>query len=252
MLLNLVMIGAAGLVVMLLSAVLLVRWGVTYGSTPAERAARMTGDEFFSEDAPAYVAMTRAIDIEAPPETAWPWLAQAGRGAGWYSHDWLDNGRRMSARHIVSWIPEPQKGDATAIGYLRSLETGRQMAWWAPGVHYPGVDVSLAVEMQLSARAAGSRLVIRISADAVGPMAHPTLWIFRLIDSIMATRQLVGFKECAETFAARLADPDHPETGDRKQYQLYQAIYASGEWAGTYGREQAEHWRQIAIDAGAC
>ena len=234
----------------LLLVVLLVRLGTRWGSTAAERAAAMKGDDYFSDDAMASVAMTRAIDIEAAPETVWPWLAQTGRGAGWYSWDTLDNGRRASARHIVSWIPEPRLGDATAIGYLRDLDSGRQMSWWAPRVHYPGVDVSLVVDMRLAVRESGSRLVVRISAAAVGAMSRPTLWLFRLIDSIMATRQLVCIKRCAEAFGTRTDDPDRPETGDRKQYQLYQTIYASGEWSGTYGREQATHWRELAIEDG--
>ena len=255
MLSTIAVVGGLTLATLAVLAALFVRWGVGWGSTPEERAAPMTGDAYFSGDAPAYVAMTRAIDIAAPPETVWPWLAQTGRGAGWYSWDTLDNGRRASARQIVSWIPAPQLGDATAIGYLRDLNTGRQMSWWAPGVHYPGVDVSLVVDMQLSSSDRqsanpASRLVIRISADAFGPMAHPTLWIFRLIDSIMATRQLACIKRFAEAFGTRTSDPDRPETGDRKQYQLYQTIYASGEWSGTYGREQATHWRQLAARDG--
>jgi len=249
MLLNVMTIGAVVLASFVLGAILFARWGVNWGSTTEERAARMTGDDFFSGDAAAYVAMTRAIDVQAPPETVWPWLAQAGRGAGWYSYDRLDNGGMRSARHIVSWIPQPAEGDATAIGYLRQLEPGRQLTWWAPGVRFPGVEVSLAVDMRLRAGETGSRLVIRISADAVGPMARPALWIFRLIDSVMATRQLIGFKRSAETWGRRTVDPQAPETGGRAQYQLYQVVYSSGEWAGSYGREQARRWHRLGIEA---
>lgn len=44
-----------------------------------------------------------ATTLSAPPEKVWPWLVQMGgdRG-GWYSWDWLDNGGRPSADHIVS------------------------------------------------------------------------------------------------------------------------------------------------------
>jgi len=32
-----------------------------------------------------------AIDIEAPPEAVWPWLAQMGwRRGGWYTYRWVD------------------------------------------------------------------------------------------------------------------------------------------------------------------
>ncbi|UCF46998.1 MAG: hypothetical protein JSU89_07405, partial [Myxococcales bacterium] len=88
----------------LLGAALL-RWGTRWGSTPEERARKMPGDEYLDGGPRARVAMTRAILIHAPPERVWPWLSQLGRGAGWYSVDWLDNGRKTSAWHIVSWIP---------------------------------------------------------------------------------------------------------------------------------------------------
>lgn len=244
-----VLVAAVVLVGLLVGATLFARWGTRWGSTPEERAAEMTADDFFSANAAAHVAMTRALDIDAAPETVWAWLAQTGRGAGWYSYDRLDNGGRRSARHIVSWIPQPAEGDASAIGYLRSLAPGRELAWWAPGVRFAGAESSLAVEMRLSDRGEGSRLVIRISADAFGLMAHPCLWIFRLIDSIMAIRQLVRIKEYAERWATRTVDPEDPETGSRAQYQLYQVVYASGEWAGTYGREKARHWHQLGLEA---
>ena len=77
-------------------------WGSNWGSSPAEQARGMPGDGFFVGRSPVRVAMTRGISIDAPPESVWPWIAQLGRGAGWYSIDGLDNGRKVSARHVVS------------------------------------------------------------------------------------------------------------------------------------------------------
>ena len=91
----------------------LLRWGTRWGTAPQERARKMPGDEYLDGGPRPRVAMTRAISVEAPPERVWPWLAQLGRGAGWYSVDRLDNGRKTSAWHIVSWVPEPRLGDAT-------------------------------------------------------------------------------------------------------------------------------------------
>ena len=81
--------------------------------------------------------------------------------------------------------------------------------------------------------------MIRMSADADGLMAQPALWVFRLIDSIMACTQLRRLKERVETHRARSSDPEHPETGSRDQFQYYEAIYASGERAGVQGKEDA-------------
>jgi hypothetical protein len=250
MLLQLLIVVAILLPLVTFAVVVLVSWGASWGSTPAERSMQMSGDDFFSDRAPAFVAMTRAVTIDAPLETVWPWLTQLGRGAGWYSHDLLDNGSLKSAEHIVSWIPPIQLGDASPIGYVRRLVDGSELTWWASGVRYFGANARLTVDIGLHPENDGSRLVIRMSADATGPTARPALWFFMMIDSIMATRQLVGIKERVETHGARTADPEHPETGARDQYQLYEVIYASGERAGAPGKEAAEQWRQAAIADG--
>jgi hypothetical protein len=229
---------------------ILLRWGPQWGSTPAEQAEPLPGDDYLAGGAPTRVAMTRAISIDASPETVWPWLAQLGRGAGFYSFDFLDNGGRTSARHIVSWVPPPLPGDASAIGYLRHIVPGSQLTWWVPGTPIPGGRARLTTDIRLRPQGAGSRLVIRMSADAVGAMARPTLWVFRLIDSIMACAQLLRLKERAEACGARAADPERPETGARDQFQYYEVIHASGERAGVPGKEHGARFHRAAVDAG--
>jgi hypothetical protein len=231
-------------------AAVVIRSGVCWGSTPEERAAPMPGDGYFTDRRPAYVAMTRGISIMAPPAVVWMWLAQLGRGAGWYSYDAIDNAGLRSARHIVSWIPPPELGDASPIGYLRHIDPGHELTWWVPGTRFVGATSRLATDIRLTPRGSGSRLVIRMSADAAGAMAQPALWVFRFIDSIMAIRQLTGIAKRAEVHGARRSNPKQPETGRRDQYQLYETIYASGEHAGRPGKEAARQWRHAAIEAG--
>jgi len=241
---------ATGLAVALAGLWLFLRWGTRWGSTTRERALELPGDRYLEGGPPARAVLTRAIWIRADPRTVWPWLAQLGRGAGWYSFDRLDNGDRLSARHVVSWIPEPRLGDASPIGYLRRIEPGRALAWWASGVRFAGATTRLVVEMRLTAEDGGTRLLIRMSADAAGPTARLALLAFRFIDSIMAIRQLQGIRERVERCGARKIDPEIPETGARDQYQLYEAIYASGLSAGVRGKEFASRWRQSAIEDG--
>lgn len=45
-------------------------------------------------------------------------------------------------------------------------------------------------------------------------------------------------------------DPEHPETGARDQFQLYEAILASGECVGVGGKEGAAQARRLAIEDG--
>lgn len=65
----------------------------------SERERLLPGDDLIPESA---VALTHAVTIRRPRRDVWPWLVQMGADrAGWYSYDFLDNGRRHSAERIV-------------------------------------------------------------------------------------------------------------------------------------------------------
>lgn len=241
---------AVFLALCLVCGIALLRWGERWGSTVEERAREMPGDQYLAGGLPVRVGMTRAISIAAPPECVWPWIAQLGRGAGWYSIDRLDNGRKVSAWHIVSWIPKPRLGDATAIGYLRHLDAGRALAWWVDGVRFLGSRARMVASFGLEPEGQGTRLVIRMSADAAGPAAHIAMLVFRVVDSIMARRQLLGIRNRVEYCQAAHGNPRDLETGARDQYQFYQVLYATGESAGVAGKEDGARWRQSAIEDG--
>lgn len=225
---------------------LFITWGTRWGATPEEVAGPMTGDAYLAGGPAVRVAMTRAITINKPPELVWPWLAQLGRGAGWYSYDRLDNGGKASARHIVSWIPEPQLGDATAIGYLRHIDAGRELVWWCGGEKWFGAQNRMFFNLLLTPENGGSRLVTRISADSTGLTAPLAMRVFQVIDTIMARRQLLGIKERVEHYGVRSTDPDQPENGQRDQYQSYMIIYASGQSAGSQDQDKISRWHQLA------
>lgn len=79
-------------------------WQLTWGATKTEAAAALFGDEIVRK--PHFVA-TRAITIAAPPAEVWKWIIQIGSArAGWYSLDFIDNGRVPSSKEI---LPEFQK-----------------------------------------------------------------------------------------------------------------------------------------------
>ncbi len=243
-----------GLAVVVLAGVggsLLARWGSSWGATEDEVEAEMAGDALLADGPPgrALVRMTRAVNITTVPEKVWLWLAQLGRGAGWYSFDQLDNGSKPSANHLVPWIPEPELGDATAIGYLQHIRPGRELVWWlpGPGEELLGSQVRASVDIRLLPRTYGSRLIIRMSADAVGWTAWLVNGLFVCIDSIMAVKQLIGIKQRAERFGIRQDDPKRPTTGERDQFQLYEIRYASGDHAGVIGEEDGARWREAAI-----
>ncbi len=239
---------AAVLGALVVCASCLVRRGKCWGSITAEQAMRLPGDDYLEDGPASRTVMTRAISISAPPEVVWPWLAQLGRGAGWYSWDLLDNGGKTSARHIVSWIPGPCVGDAAAVGWLRNIEPGRGLTWWLPADESFGTTMRMVTDIRLDPAGRGSRLVIRVSGDATGAVGILVIHGFEAVDSIMAIRQLRGIKERVEAFGARTDDPTAPETGARDQFQLYESIWHSGERAGVADREKAALWR---LDAEA-
>jgi hypothetical protein len=60
-----------------------------YGTTPAERAARLPGDELVRD--PTY-RVDHAITVRAPADSVWPWLVQLGQDrGGFYSYSSLEN-----------------------------------------------------------------------------------------------------------------------------------------------------------------
>jgi hypothetical protein len=245
-------IGLLGLA--LVALVLVVVWtrrAMNWGATSEEVASPSTGDDWFEGVQGSHLRMTRAVSIHATPETVWPWLAQLGRGAGWSSYERLDNGGRASARHIVNWIPEPRVGDAAAIGYLRHLEPGRKIVWWAPDLRFLGARTWSAWSYRVVREGRGSRLLMRVDIAALGAMGVSVMLLMPLIDSIMALKQLRNLRDQIERYGVRTEDPGNPETGNRGQFQFHHVIYASGEEAGVPGVEGARRSRSWAEKDGA-
>lgn len=243
-------LGMVGLLLAALVALgsLLAVLGMSWGATADERRAPLPGDGWLpQEPGRMRIAMTRAVTIAAPVDDVWPWVAQLGRGAGWYSYDAVDNGRRGSASHLVSWIPAPRLGDASAIGYIRHLEPNRSVAWWAPGERWLGADVRMVAAYQVSADGDMTRLVQRITGHGTGWSKTAVKLLFAVADALMSRRQLLGIRHRAERFGTRSEDPEHPETGRRDQFQVYGCFYADGGHAGVPGKEAGARWRERAL-----
>jgi hypothetical protein len=87
------------------------RWARAVRATPQERTRELPGDDLIENP---IGSLQHAITIRRARHEVWPWLVQMGAGsrAGWYSYDFLDNGRRPSATRI---IPELQQ---LAVGMI--------------------------------------------------------------------------------------------------------------------------------------
>jgi len=108
---------------------------LTWGATSEEAASRLPGDELLEV---ADGVSTRAITIDAPAASVWPWLAQMGpspRG-GAYTYDWIEKLLGLDMHSVDRVLPEfqdPQVGDMLDLGASRMrferVEPGHVIAW---------------------------------------------------------------------------------------------------------------------------
>src|SRR5213593_506430 len=68
-------------------------------ATAPERSRPLPGDDLIPEP---IASLTHAITVRCDRRALWPWLVQMGAGrAGWYSYDWIDNGRQPSVGELL-------------------------------------------------------------------------------------------------------------------------------------------------------
>ena len=111
-------------------------WVLHWGATPGEVGAELPGDDIVPQ--PAWQS-TRAIDIDAPVEAVWPWLAQMGQDrAGLYSYDWLENLAGLEFHNADRIVPEWQHVQVADIVrfapkqdtlVVSRVEPNRYMVW---------------------------------------------------------------------------------------------------------------------------
>lgn len=110
-------------------------WSLQWGSTEAELDATLPGDELLAR---VDHTSTRAVDINARPETVWPWLVQMGQGrGGFYSFDALEKAVGLditSADRIEPQWQDLAVGDPVHLApefalRVALLEAPRAMVW---------------------------------------------------------------------------------------------------------------------------
>jgi hypothetical protein len=80
---------------------------LTWGATAEEADSCLPGDELLKD---ADGVSTRAITIDTPAASIWPWLAQMGpspRG-GAYTYDWTENLLDLDMHSVDRVLPEFQ------------------------------------------------------------------------------------------------------------------------------------------------
>jgi hypothetical protein len=181
------------------------RWRSVRAS-PAEWMRALPGDELIPM---AIDSLTHAITIRRSSHDVWPWLAQMGAGsrAGWYSYDFLDNGRRPSAERIVPELQQlaagmifPALPGATDGFTVLAVERERFLVigWLSPDGR-PMMTWAFVLE-QLEGGL--TRLIVRARG---GPeyQFHGVPWsvakhIVPLVHFVMQRKQLLGIARRAE------------------------------------------------------
>ncbi|WP_062531095.1 hypothetical protein [Demequina rhizosphaerae] len=97
----------AGLIALHLAATPLVGDGrLRWGTVGAEADDALPGDALVPEPKWSY---TFGVDVAAPPEAVWPWIAQIGQGrGGFYSYQTLENLIGCRIANATAILPEHQ------------------------------------------------------------------------------------------------------------------------------------------------
>ncbi len=112
------------------------RW--TCRALEEERGRSLPGDDLMADPAGQ---TTHALTIDRDPTVVWPWVVQMGADrAGWYSHDWIDNGGRPSATVVLPEYQDLVVGDvvpalpgATDAFVVARLEAAEHLVLEVPG-----------------------------------------------------------------------------------------------------------------------
>jgi len=183
---------------------------LTWGSTVAEAASRLPGDELL-EDADDIT--TRAIGIDAPAADVWPWLAQMGpspRG-GAYTYDWIENllGLNMhSVDRVLEEFQHPAIGETIAFGSnrmrLERFEPERVLVWRSEDGNWVWTFV-------LEPHQGGMRLISRNRFRLPTLAARVGMVPMEAGSLVMERKMLRGIKQRAERLAS--ASPEHSGPG---------------------------------------
>ncbi len=196
-----VVVGATAAVLIGLYTRVLRKSILSWGATDEETSARLPGDELLEH---ADGVSTRAIDIDAPPASVWPWLAQMGpapRG-GAYTYDWIENllGLNMhSTERVLAEFQHPQVGQTFSLGSNRMrmdrVEPERVLAWRSEDGNWVWTFV-------LEPRDGGTRLISRNRFRLPNLVARIGMLPMEPGSLVMERKMLHGIKQRAERLTA--------------------------------------------------
>lgn len=188
--------GVAGYVLFLRPQ--MIKWSTRLG----ESQRRLPGDDIIPQ--PNF-QMTQAINIDAPPEALWPWLAQMGRErTGYYAQDLLTNWGIPSVTFLRQDIDPPTVGAEMDGGYhIMELEPNRKLLFGGFSLRRPlGVTQDVTWLYLLERRPDGStRLLVRRRAYSYGLLGLACNAVDEIACFLMFRQQLETLKAHAASMA---------------------------------------------------
>ncbi len=180
----------------------------TWGSTPAEQAQALPGDDLFTQPV---LVWNHAITIHAAPEQVWPWLIQMGdtRG-GYYSYRYIEQAiTAMAGVDVRGYYPNSNTvhpdWQSPAVGQgmlmdvlvLRDYQEGRYMvAGPKPGQEQAGLLWIWAIAPQADGT---TRLLVHMRIQIPGMSGNKLVGAAMNLATFMMERKMMdGIKLHAE------------------------------------------------------
>ena len=169
---------------------------INWGATSEEINMKFPIDEFISTNR---IVSIRAINIHAPKEKVWPWIAQTGQNRGGFnSYYWLENlfaAKMVNAESIHSEWQNPQPGDTV---YLGKNEPYIFVSLTKPNEYYSLSGWTFYLQ---PVDDDNTRLIIRYPSMEIRQSKLMTIYYYGLFEPlhfIMESGMMMGIKQRAE------------------------------------------------------
>lgn len=173
-----------------------------WGTRPGESQRLLPGDDLVPQ--PNFQA-TSAINIDAPPEAVWPWIAQMGRErTGYYGLDAVTNQGIPSVTFIRKDIPAPAKDMPLDGGYrIRDVVENSRLVFGGFSLQKPGgiLQDDTALYLLERRRDDSARLLVRRRALSYGTLGAIYNVLCEPVYFAFVIQQLKHIKEYSERMA---------------------------------------------------
>jgi hypothetical protein len=169
---------------------------LSWGAGREEKNTPLPGDTLISSNR---IVSTRAIDIRAPKEAIWPWIAQTGQNRGGFnSYHWLENlfGAKMENAQTIHLLwQNPQPGDTVYYGKNQGFAL---VSMAKPNEYYSLGGWTFFLQ---TVDTDHTKLIVRYPSMEVGQSAWMTVYYYGLFEPlhfIMESGMMMGIKQKSE------------------------------------------------------